>query len=148
MRFPAIDALCGDPKAYAVGPEWDERFVAAMDENLRFQLERQPYLRHLAERAGLTGFGTLEDVYRLPPLFVGTMKLHAFRSIPESEVARVLTSSGTKGQKTQAFFDQASLGRLQALATATFEAIGFRSEERRVGKECATLCRSRWSPYH
>ena len=23
-----------------------------------------------------------------------------------------------------------------------------RSEERRVGKECLRLCRSRWSPYH
>ena len=23
-----------------------------------------------------------------------------------------------------------------------------RSEERRVGKECRTVCRSRWSPYH
>ena len=23
-----------------------------------------------------------------------------------------------------------------------------RSEERRVGKECASMCRSRWSPYH
>ena len=23
-----------------------------------------------------------------------------------------------------------------------------RSEERRVGKECASKCRSRWSPYH
>ena len=23
-----------------------------------------------------------------------------------------------------------------------------RSEERRVGKECSSLCRSRWSPYH
>ena len=23
-----------------------------------------------------------------------------------------------------------------------------RSEERRVGKECERLCRSRWSPYH
>ena len=23
-----------------------------------------------------------------------------------------------------------------------------RSEERRVGKECVRLCRSRWSPYH
>ena len=22
------------------------------------------------------------------------------------------------------------------------------SEERRVGKECASMCRSRWSPYH
>ena len=24
----------------------------------------------------------------------------------------------------------------------------WRSEERRVGKECYALCRSRWSPYH
>ena len=24
----------------------------------------------------------------------------------------------------------------------------FRSEERRVGKECSEPCRSRWSPYH
>ena len=24
----------------------------------------------------------------------------------------------------------------------------WRSEERRVGKECLRLCRSRWSPYH
>jgi cytochrome o ubiquinol oxidase subunit 1 len=26
--------------------------------------------------------------------------------------------------------------------------VGTRSEERRVGKECRRLCRSRWSPYH
>src|SRR3546814_5556086 len=25
---------------------------------------------------------------------------------------------------------------------------GVRSEERRVGKECVSKCRSRWSPYH
>ena len=37
---------------------------------------------------------------------------------------------------------------------STFKAWGLiqvllnRSEERRVGKECAYLCRSRWSPYH
>src|SRR3546814_14020139 len=27
-------------------------------------------------------------------------------------------------------------------------ATGKRSEERRVGKECVSTCRSRWSPYH
>jgi hypothetical protein len=27
-------------------------------------------------------------------------------------------------------------------------AVAVRSEERRVGKECRRLCRSRWSPYH
>ena len=30
----------------------------------------------------------------------------------------------------------------------TTEPLTERSEERRVGKECALLCRSRWSPYH
>src|SRR3546814_3305105 len=27
-------------------------------------------------------------------------------------------------------------------------ALVWRSEERRVGKECVSTCRSRWSPYH
>src|SRR3546814_754175 len=31
---------------------------------------------------------------------------------------------------------------------ALFAADLFRSEERRVGKECVSTCRSRWSPYH
>src|SRR3546814_20187615 len=29
-----------------------------------------------------------------------------------------------------------------------FEALGVRSEERRVGTECVSPCRSRWVPYH
>src|SRR3546814_17992944 len=29
-----------------------------------------------------------------------------------------------------------------------FGQFGGRSEERRVGKECVSPCRSRWSPYH
>src|SRR3546814_12549865 len=29
-----------------------------------------------------------------------------------------------------------------------FVPAGARSEERRVGKECVSTCRSRWSPYH
>ena len=28
------------------------------------------------------------------------------------------------------------------------DAVRLRSEERRVGKECSSLCRYRWSPYH
>src|SRR3546814_12109031 len=32
--------------------------------------------------------------------------------------------------------------------TAEIVARGARSEERRVGKECVSTCRSRWSPYH
>src|SRR3546814_16651843 len=32
--------------------------------------------------------------------------------------------------------------------TTRFLGDGKRSEERRVGKECVSTCRSRWSPYH
>src|SRR3546814_6744683 len=34
-----------------------------------------------------------------------------------------------------------------ALAKEGFP-VDWRSEERRVGKECVSTCRSRWSPYH
>src|SRR3546814_1368282 len=34
------------------------------------------------------------------------------------------------------------------IAPYTIEEAYERSEERRVGKECVSMCRSRWSPYH
>src|SRR3546814_1245528 len=44
-------------------------------------------------------------------------------------------------------------GDADTLALAARELVGIavecrRSEERRVGKECVSTCRSRWSPYH
>src|SRR3546814_13258268 len=36
--------------------------------------------------------------------------------------------------------------RCDPISFALLEAL--RSEERRVGKECVSTCRSRWSPYH
>src|SRR3546814_12237194 len=40
-------------------------------------------------------------------------------------------------------------GKKRALPNSTVRwAGGWRSEERRVGKECVSTCRSRWSPYH
>src|SRR3546814_8452293 len=36
------------------------------------------------------------------------------------------------------------LGRARSLCPTMLN----RSEERRVGKECVSTCRSRWSPYH
>ena len=39
------------------------------------------------------------------------------------------------------------LAKPQTFMNLSGEAVS-RSEERRVGKECTVLCRSRWSPYH
>src|SRR3546814_14240930 len=37
---------------------------------------------------------------------------------------------------------------VQVLAVTIGHRQPLRSEERRVGKECVSTCRSRWSPYH
>src|SRR3546814_7962872 len=34
------------------------------------------------------------------------------------------------------------------IAAVAYASGNYRSEERRVGKECVSTCRSRWSPYH
>src|SRR3546814_3099803 len=36
----------------------------------------------------------------------------------------------------------------QQIGETPMRAMVVRSEERRVGKECVSTCRSRWSPYH
>ena len=46
------------------------------------------------------------------------------------------------------FTRQANQALQQAMADTQQLPLIVRSEERRVGKECLRLCRSRWSPYH
>src|SRR3546814_14310708 len=50
---------------------------------------------------------------------------------------------GTNGPES---VDYPDFGR--ALGEAVAAGKAGRSEERRVGKECVSTCRSRWSPYH
>src|SRR3546814_15835945 len=48
----------------------------------------------------------------------------------------------------RAFHKHGGLPRVTVLRVAAIEGSNVRSEERRVGKECVSTCRSRWSPYH
>src|SRR3546814_14740826 len=51
--------------------------------------------------------------------------------------------------RAAAVFLAVPLGLAGGVFTLALTGINFsRSEERRVGKECVSTCRSRWSPYH
>src|SRR3546814_1541183 len=56
-----------------------------------------------------------------------------------------LSSTGVYGDSGGAWIDESAqvAGR-----RPNRNAADLRSEERRVGKECVSTCRSRWSPYH
>src|SRR3546814_12648708 len=70
--------------------------------------------------------------------------------------AVTLVNSGTIAGETGAAFTsvtQTSLDNSGILSGGSGVAVQLgafddRSEERRVGKECVSTCRSRWSPYH
>src|SRR3546814_6303289 len=68
-----------------------------------------------------------------------------------------LLLDGDGGGETLDMLDIGLLHHLQKLARISGEGFNIaplplridgRSEERRVGKECVSTCRSRWSPYH
>ena len=60
--------------------------------------------------------------------------------------ALILLNLPIKGQRTGLAYGLVLLLTAAQAAVLVFRPI--RSEERRVGKECRTVCRSRWSPYH
>src|SRR3546814_12359125 len=68
------------------------------------------------------------------------------------QVNRAVSQMDEVTQQNAALVEEAAAaaGSLQEQAQRLAEAVAVfkRSEERRVGKECVSTCRSRWSPYH
>ena len=67
--------------------------------------------------------------------------------LARQEIDRQLEAAGWQVQDFKTMHIHAAAGvaiREFELKAGTVD----RSEERRVGKECASMCRSRWSPYH
>src|SRR3546814_3553967 len=75
--------------------------------------------------------------------------------VDRDRVAAAMQSSGDDpveaglGPQSEVYVSLFLLRQLRGAASGSVVfAIDIRSEERRVGKECVSTCRSRWSPYH
>ena len=74
--------------------------------------------------------------------FLEVKNLHV--EVEDKKILNGLTLSVEKGQVAAIMGPNGSGKSTLAYVLAGKD----RSEERRVGKECVRLCRSRWSPYH
>lgn len=130
-RFKSIEKLCNIKNSFDFSLENENLFIEAMKENYKFQLESQPYIEFLrkSKNIDIDNLKTIEDIYNIPPLFVGTLKINRFCNIQKKDIELILTSSGTKGQKTQLIMDKYSLKRLETLAYNTFDNLGFSDSE-------------------
>src|SRR3546814_12410449 len=78
-----------------------------------------------------------------PPIEVGVMELNRYPDNYFAEVEQAAFSPANIVPGISFSPDKMLQGRLFSYGDTQR-----RSEERRVGKECVSTCRSRWSPYH
>src|SRR3546814_1523449 len=65
-----------------------------------------------------------------------------------TEAARLVHSLIVRDRSSGTAHQAASRADPAAIPDTLARFVERRSEERRVGKECVSTCRSRWSPYH
>src|SRR3546814_12448768 len=100
--------------------------------------------RRLFHHEIIIGFGGIEG---RDPLAVGGAPAHEADRFVEDIgiIARALQEHPVIGVLAELL----RIERERIIVPRIFERlVRARSEERRVGKECVSTCRSRWSPYH
>lgn len=124
----AIDRLVEIGDLFDLKPTHDALFVEAMREACAWHLERSEAYRNLAIKRGFTlqELQGIDDLPKVPHVFVNAFKAHEIRSVPPEEVVQTFTSSGTSGQKSQIMFDQPSLDRGLRMVDRVFDAMGLR----------------------
>src|SRR3546814_17902196 len=107
-------------------------------------LRLSPYLVHTRSASFLVGNQPAGVVRALAASYLGATLVPLNTWYKQTELAWTLRHCGLKLLVSATRFLKADY--LALLHTIVPEARG-RSEERRVGKECVSTCRSRWSPY-
>ena len=139
--------------------------MAAFKEHCALVLWKGSLIVGNGDREAMGHLGKITKLSDLPPKKVlasyikNAVKLNEAgvksptRSKPKAKKPVVLPSelkrALSENKKAAAIFDAFPPSHKREYAEWIAEAKGAeRSEERRVGKECERLCRSRWSPYH
>jgi phenylacetate-coenzyme A ligase PaaK-like adenylate-forming protein len=114
-RLAHLQLLYDTLTPFAVGPQADDLFLAALRQTDAWHAERSPLWAHLRKDAGEPAPTSPEDLSRLPFLHASFLKRHEILSLPRDRITLHLTSSGTGGQRSQLFLDPWSAAVMQEM---------------------------------
>ena len=131
LDFARAEALCRVKDPHVWSAEKTALMVDACREFAVFHAQRSPELAHLyrRERFDPASIRGEDDLARIPMLGVSAMKRFLITSLPHDQATLKLTSSGTRGQKTQIWFDADSLERCQAMLESQWRQEGLVSTQ-------------------
>lgn len=132
LSFPSSDSICSirDPLDWT--EDKNKIMWNACREMAQFHFMHSPEIKSIYSKARFQPeqIQSEADLERIPMLAVTAMKFHLITSMPHDQCVLQLTSSGTKGQKTQIWFDQKSLDRVQRQMDVYLEQEGFVSTQK------------------
>jgi phenylacetate-coenzyme A ligase PaaK-like adenylate-forming protein len=116
-----------------------DHFLASFQENALFHYHHHSFTQKLWDKLGFhpDQLKTEADLAKVPGTMVHLFKEHEMCSVPKEELALVLTSSGTGGQKSQQFLSQESLDNVKKLAYNIHQSLGM-ADSRKYNYLCFT----------
>lgn len=106
-------------------------FLTSFKENALFHYNHHLFTKKLWDKFNFHPSELIceEDLNKVPGTMVHLFKEHEFCSVPKEQLALVLTSSGTGGQKSRQFLDEQSLTNVKKLALNIHRSLGMASEK-------------------
>lgn len=111
-----------------------ELFLEAVKEMFEFHRNRSVIFRGICEQYGFTvnDINSEEDILKVPAVFVTAFKERKLLSLPESEIVRTFTSSGTTGSVSQINWDAVSQERQENMRRWIVESYGLAAYDQKV----------------
>lgn len=107
-------------------------FLESFRENALHHYEKHEFTRKLWDKLKFhpSQLNSESDLESVPGTMVHLFKEHEMCSVAKEELALILTSSGTGGQKSQQFLDALSLENVKKLALIIHQALGMASDKK------------------
>ena len=131
-HFPHSTSISEIENPLSWTPEKQQLMVDACREMALFHYENSPFMKQFYNFHSFNPncIQQEEDLVKIPAIGVSAMKKHLLLTLPAEKASLKLTSSGTKGIKTQIWFDTESLNRVQRMLDVTLGQEGLVSSEK------------------
>ena len=109
-------------------------FLESVREMFEFQCAHSPIFKGICQQYGFS-VNDIQDedsILRIPAIFVTAFKERKLLSLPESEIVKTLTSSGTTGSKSQINWDATSMQRQEFMRRSIVESYGLAAYDQLV----------------
>ncbi len=140
MNFPKLKKLFDIEDALQSGKEIDEIFFEAVKEVFIHHYENCNIYRNVCEQVSFTpeSLKNYENISDVPWIMVNVFKKYHLTSIPEEQIVKTFTSSGTTGQRSHISWDEDSFKRQSLMRERIIESYGLKTSSK-VNYLCFTF---------